>query len=239
MTTQSDTTDTRDAETRRKQRVFLLIHEIADLLPGHARAFGELEELGVDVPEAVDLVIRQLALPVQERFRAFDRHAPVTFPVVAGGFAAWLKGSEMPDKYRAAIEKAFPGAFSNKEDEDEDPEPELPPFVEVGRTADTMRLTIERLFADSGTPEGQTPAISVVVQLRSTSTPFQGALSQTEDGMLRMLVPSQVPGPGGRPQHALMEVFFDVADVVWVSIQRDITSKLNDLAKTTPADFTQ
>lgn len=68
----------------------------------------------------------------------------------------------------------------------------------------------------------QAPAVVCHVMLKGSVSPLYGALSQTTEGPLRMLTRAQVQGEDGRARAALIESFFDVDDVVSISIEREL-----------------
>lgn len=66
----------------------------------------------------------------------------------------------------------------------------------------------------------QAPAVICHVLVKGSVQPLFGALSQTPEGTLRMLTKAQVQGDDGRPRHALIESFFDMDDLVQISVER-------------------
>lgn len=113
----------------------------------------------------------------------------------------------------------------------------------TGALITPMELVLARLFAEAPKLEdasgnsvaGQAPALQCHIVLRPGVT-LQGVLSQTPEGMLRMLTPTQIPDPtGGRngARTVLAEQFFHVSDVVAVAIERPVTASPGSRIHTT------
>ncbi len=93
--------------------------------------------------------------------------------------------------------------------------------------ANAMRALITRLFAEAPkmtdgagrTDTTQAPALQCHIVLRGLSTSFQGTLSTTPEGTLRLLTSARVDAT----KHILMEQFFAYEDVVTVAVERQVT----------------
>lgn len=92
---------------------------------------------------------------------------------------------------------------------------------DIVRTEPTTSRTIRRLLAEAPRKAGQSPAIECAVVVRGMAQAMQGALSESPEGGLRMLLPTGPTQPGKMPEFA--EHFFDYEDVAIVALLRPVT----------------
>lgn len=91
---------------------------------------------------------------------------------------------------------------------------------------DPMRVTIHRLLDEAPRPiPDQAPAVECAVMLRGGGAPIRGVLSETREGMLRMLCPYL--DQRGQPvmPASLVEHFFLYSDVMVVAVIRTVTAE--------------
>lgn len=236
-----------------------------------AQGFGALESAGVPVASWLPLVVAQLPAPFNERLGgdihygvAFVEGAAAIFQgkslveIMPHVIASLTNGSPAAG-FGAHLAARFLGVGSPSPSLRMPPMPigvedELRRLMADGGDAEggtfhgddstkatRMRLTIERLFADSprmmlpnGQPDpSQAPALQCHVVLNASVPPIEGVLSTTPEGGLRLMTPMEVDAPKDPNAHprmpppkkmVMLEQFFDYGDVVAICVQRDITA---------------
>jgi hypothetical protein len=215
-----------EEELARRRRVLQLTDDISDLLCDLSDRCGDLLEVEPDVTSMVRLAadkigadklgkIRQLVMKIVTGI-ALGQGRPVDFATMVADLAS-----------------------AGGDDEEEAPHPE--DFVNTVR----MAAVIDRLFAeapklehaDGTTDETQAPALQCHIMLRGIPRDLYGALSRTPEGTLRMLTmamrqdPKQLNPLTRKPLEVpiLCEQFFDVADVVSIMVEREVTGETSSI----------
>jgi hypothetical protein len=228
-------------ELAKRRRVRELTEQIADLCKDAGERFLELQDIGVDTRDIVQLVSSHFSAQVRESFEGSSQSG------VAFALDSLYFGCTTPhptnDEERRIQAKRY-GAMMSKYDlggaegvravysqaqtlidrRTRDPS--------LGRTA--MERVIDRLFAEApklegsnGKPvDGQAPALECFIVLRTGPT-ISGVLSQTPEGLLRMLSPTEITDPKTkRLRTVFAEQFFHVSDVLTVVLQREVTGSM-------------
>lgn len=137
----------------------------------------------------------------------------------------WAKTGKAPDTADAIGIVARELTATGRYAEDEVTE-EPPPWESK------MRKQIHKLFDEapkmtdaSGNPDPtQAPAVICHVILVGQIQPLYGVLSETPDGLLRMLQKAQVQGERGTKE-AVLESFFEYRDVLSVMVEREVKAE--------------
>lgn len=219
---------TTDNDISKRRRVLELTHQLADLAKDVGERYVELRDIGVLPAEIESLVIDHVPIPVREEVSLFAPNITMMAELIHNAVkvsrlpyadqqpakAAMLKGftdSALGDLPQDIVDVLRAGANRAAED--------------PGFKRSRMEKHIDRLFeAAPKVATSDRPALDCQVVLRS-GMPLVGALSKTEDGLLKMLVPTQ--GPNN--QTVMAEAVFEYEDVLTLIQVREMKMERGSL----------
>lgn len=222
---------TTDNDISKRRRVLELTHQLADLAKDVGERYVELRDIGVQPGEIESLVIDHVPISVREEVSLFAPNITMMAELIHNA----VKVTKLPYADQQSAKAAMLKGFTDSAHVGDVGLPQ--DIVDVLRAGanraaedpgfkrSRMEKHIDRLFESAPkVATSDTPALDCQVVLRS-GMPLVGALSKTEDGLLKMLVPTQ--GPNN--QTVMAEAVFEYEDVLTLIQVREMKMERGSL----------